>query len=151
MPGTMRVHTTATTKSISTLRPTGCHKAEKPACACTMIKGVAPAGGCMVLVASMKISVRTHASTCTGIEVPNACVHRMPISAPPRCPPNKARGCAAAALVRPNRKIVEPPIDAKKIGDMSGYTTHSAVLSAIAAPMTHDDMRNICVGYFFMD
>lgn len=51
-----------------------------------------------------------------------------------RCPPNKALGCAAGALVKPNRNIVEPPSDASSRGDVGGFVKSRARPSAIMAP-----------------
>src|SRR5665647_2603187 len=73
----------------------------------------------------------------------------MPIRAPPRCPPNRARGCAAGARVRPNRNTADPPNDAKRNGDAGGATRESAKAMPAAAPSAHHNRRKIgerCIG-----
>jgi hypothetical protein len=51
-----------------------------------------------------------------------------------RCPPNKALGCAAGALVKPNRNIVEPPNDASSNGEVGGLVASRTKPSATIAP-----------------
>jgi hypothetical protein len=66
----------------------------------------------------------------------------MPIRALNRWPPNKARGCAAGALVSPKRKIVEPPSDARSKGFEGVLVKTKAKPSPTIAPTETHNKRN---------
>lgn len=63
VPRTMRLHTIATSANTNIPTAIGYQSAVNPACAYTMMSGLAPAGGCTVRVQSMYISVSARAST----------------------------------------------------------------------------------------
>ena len=67
----------------------------------------------------------------------------MPTKALMRCPPNKARGWAAGAPVRPNKNIVDPPSDASIKGDSLTLVKNRANPRATLAPMEIHSNRAI--------
>jgi hypothetical protein len=64
------------------------------------------------------------------------------MNAPPRCPPNRALGCAAGALVSPKRKMAEPPKDANKNGEAGGATSDKAMNTPADMPNKHQRRRS---------
>jgi hypothetical protein len=68
----------------------------------------------------------------------------MPISALMICPPNKARGCAAGAVESPNKKTVDPPMEARNKGELGGLVKYSTKARETDAPKAiHNSLNRI--------
>jgi hypothetical protein len=81
------------------------------------------------------MSVKTTARMYTQRASPNAWEQSTPMSAPPRCPPNSARGGAAGARVRP-REHRGTTDRGKKKGDEDTSTNQRAMPMPVALHCT---------------
>jgi hypothetical protein len=91
----------------------------------------------------MNVIVSTTAATETQRASPKKWKQRIPNKAPPRCPPNKARGWAASDSLKAKRNTVDPPREASKKGERTSSTSQRATAIAPVAPMTDQKRSRI--------